>query len=175
MRRLNESGQMLVLETIFFASTILLSIVFLYQLSPSSVISEEYTSDLKSIGDDALRNLYSNEIIEQHSIGYPSNKLVHYIIADDYGSFISDIQKLIPSTVLYNVYITNGDKSVFWCNSFGRNDSSIDILPAVDPVVIAHCIIPIDSNFITSSSSLYSTFEKNSNCIYEVRLHMWYI
>jgi len=170
MRRSNEKGQMMVLETIFFASTILLSLIFLQELSPSSVDIDEVTSDLKAIGDDALRNLYNDNLTVPHSTGYPSSKLVYYIINDEYGSFVSDARNLIPSTIMFNVYISNGSKSVFWCNSFARTDNP---LPDTDPVVIAHCIIPIDPDFIPTSD-IYVPFGDYKGCIYEVTLRMWY-
>ena len=175
MRQGNESGQMMVLETIFFASTILLSIVFLHQLSPSSVVSDEYTSDLKALGDDALRNMYNDNISNPHDLAYPSNKLIHYIIQNEYGSFISDIKKLLPSNALYNVYITNGETTVFWCNSFGNHETQ-DILTSVDPVVISHCLIPLDHQLLADTGAdIYNDFIDYSDCVYEVRLQMWYI
>jgi len=174
MRKNNDNGQMMVLETIFFASSIILSIVFLYQLSPSSVVSNIYTTDLKSIGDDALHNMYNDEIVSPQ-LGYPSSKLVHYIINNEYGSFVSDIRNLIPSSVLYNIYISNGLQNVFWCNSFGENDEDVDILIHSDPVVIAHCLVPIDPAFITDSCDLHDHFENYEDCMYEIRLQMWYI
>lgn len=172
--KVDDKGQIMVLETIFFASTIILAIVFLYQLSPPSVVSDVYTSDLKSVGDDALRNLYNDVVTEPPYPGYPTSKLVHYLIADEYGSMVSDLRNFITSTVMYNIYVSNGEKIMFWCNSFGGSDESIDILPGTDPVVISHCVIAIDPVFL-SGSNLLPTFDGYTDSVYEVQLQMWYI
>jgi len=184
--KVDDKGQIMVLETIFFASTVLLSIIFLYQLSPPSVVSDVYTSDLKAIGDDALRNIYNTpvagkfRITEEFPLGYPKSSLVRYLLENEYGSMVSAIRNLIPSNVMYNIYISNGSRSVFWCNSYGRSDVAIDILPGTDPIIISHCMVPIDPGFLSapgSVSELVTMFPnyENDDCIYEVLLQMWYI
>ena len=77
-RKMDDNGQMMVLETVFFVATVVLSIVFLYQLTPSSVVSDVYTSDLKALGDDALLSVYNDVAPDSHPSGYPTSKLVHY-------------------------------------------------------------------------------------------------
>jgi len=176
---MDNTGQMMVLETIFFASTVILAIVFLYQLAPPSVVTEVYSTDLKAIGDDALRNIYQDNVTNPPDYakpGYPQSALVHYLIENEYGSLVSDLHNLIPSTVMYNIYVTNVSTTMFWCNSFAGSDNSTDILQGVDPVSVAHCLIAIDPTFLEkSSSALLETFDGYSDCVYEVQLEMWYI
>jgi len=190
----------MILETIFFAATIILSLVFLYHLSPSSVVSNTYSYDLKVAGDGALHSLYNDIIPIDRPAGYPSSKLEHYLITNAYASMISELNNLLPATVMYNIYISNGTKTVFWCNSFGNFSEP---LSRIDPVTISHCIVAIDPAFSEAAnrsgmydhvdpatarfnkdddgynswetSDLTPLFEGYSDTIFDVILEMWYI
>jgi len=147
---MDDKGQMMVLETVFFAVTVLLALIFLYQLSPSSAVSNEYTNILKIQGDDALQSLYTDVVPGDYPSDFPSNKLVYYLITDDYDGFtLSNLNNLLPSTVIYNIYISNGTKTVFWCNSDGN---SITPLQTIGPVTTSHIIIAMHPKYLTDVS-----------------------
>ena len=179
---LDNKGQMMVLETIFFTATVILSIVFLYQLSPQSIINEASTDDLRVIGNDALLSIYNDVVDEVDLSGYPSSKLVHGLIANEYGAIVSDLGNFLPSTALYNIYVSNGVDTVFWCDSHGNTDEN-NILTPQDPVAISHCLVAIDPTYFSSDTNdLLRDGEANSfasladiGSVYEVRLMVWYI
>lgn len=183
---IDNKAQMMVLETIFFTATVILSLVFLYQLSPPSIVTNVYTEDLKILGTEALYAIYNSVlddvIAEGYPPEYPSSKLVHYLIQDGYGSMISDLRNLLPSTVMYHIYISNGDDIMFWCDSIG-NTAEDDILPSVDPVTVSNCIVAIDpvfldvyeSDFYNEDANPGLPFYNYDESTYEVRLKMWYI
>jgi len=186
---MDDKGQMMVLEVIFFAVMVLLSLVFIYQLSPSSIVSNKYTNNLKIIGDDALHSLYNDAPTGDFPAGYPSSKLIHYLITNAYGSMISDLNNMLPPTVMYNIYITNITNetiNMFWCNSFGNPSEALENIGAV---TISHCITSIDPNFLlpigdvmfrnSGSNDIYKylnrPLEEDMDSTYDVRLEMWYI
>jgi hypothetical protein len=151
---------MFILETIFFVATVVLSLVFLYQLSPSAVVSNTYTYDLKTLGDDALYSLYNDVIPMYRPQGYPSSKMVHYLLTNSYGNMVSDLNNLLPPNVMYNIYVSNYTKSEFWCNSFGQWDFTPGdgdpfddpaILTPIDPVTVSHCLVSMDFRFNLSA------------------------
>lgn len=190
---MDDKGQMIVLEAIFFAMTIIMSLVFIYQLSPSSIVTDVYSNDLKIMGDDALRSLYNDDLSGNYPAGYPSSKLVHYLISNSYGSMVSDLNNMLPPSVMYNIYLSNETQTIFWCNSLGVYDDS---LHPIDPVSISHCIVAIhpafsevarlldiyaevegDPRFSTSSeeSDVFALFDDYSGPCFEVILEMWSI
>jgi hypothetical protein len=87
---MNDKAQMMVLESVVFAITILISLIFLYQLSPTSTQSASYTNDLKIKGDASIQNLCNDEAPGASNLppGFPKNKLTYYLITDDYDSLI---------------------------------------------------------------------------------------
>ena len=180
-RMMDDHGQMMVLEVTFFAATVILSLIFIYQLSPPSIVVNKFTDELKIQGDDALSSLY-NDVLTEQPLGYPSNKLVYYLVTNDYGDLISDLNNWIPSDVMYNIYIYNGTKKMFWCSSTG--DTNTPLKP-IQPITICHYIIPIHPNHLHNlppkvylngaSSDLYSAFYNYDGSTYEIILEMWYI
>ena len=146
--KLDNKGQMLILETIFFVSTVILSLVFLYSLSPPSVITNTYTYDLKTLGDDALYSLSNDIPSVERPKGYYISKMAHYLLTNSYGSMVTDINNLLPPNVLYNLYVSNDTKTEFWCNSYGDYSQP---LPPVEPVTISHCIVALDLRFNLSA------------------------
>jgi len=156
---MDDKAQMMVLESIIFAITILVSLIFLYQLSPTSTESNVYTNDLKIKGDDALRNLYSEKVSDEYlgrkfdpatfPEGYPKNKLTYYLLSDDYDSLIlSDLKNTLPANVQYNIYVSNGLKKVFWCNSSLGSSTQIQL---TEPVAVSHYMISIHPQFFNKS------------------------
>jgi len=118
----DNKAQMMVLESVVFSIIVIISLIFLYQISPTSTESTVYTSDLKIKGDSALQNLYNEEVPKEAlpatlPIGFPKNKLIYYLITDDYTNLISsNLKKLLPSSTTYNIFVSNGVKKTFWCN-----------------------------------------------------------
>jgi len=154
---MDNKGQMMVWEVIFFASIVILSLLFIYQLSPTSVVSDKYSNDLKIQGDTALYALYNDVVTAGgEESNYRFSKIVHYLITNAYGSFISDLNNLLPSTVMYNIYIEayidNETKHVFWGNSFGGYD---DALSSIDPVTVSHCIVAIHPSLLIGFSHFH--------------------
>ncbi|RLF27726.1 MAG: hypothetical protein DRN08_04090 [Thermoplasmata archaeon] len=182
---LDDHGQMMTLEVVFFATTVILSLVFIYNLSPPSVVTNKYSSNLKIMGDDALRSLYTQPIIGVPPKGYPNSRLVHYLITNDYGDLVSDLNDLLPSNVMYNIYVSNGTNTMVWCNSQGGIGQ---VLPVVDPVTVSHYVVSIDPSYLTGfseemymdagiyvdRSDLCYMFGDYDGSVYDVMLEMWY-
>ena len=175
---MDDKGQMMVLETVFFAVTVLLALIFLYQLAPSSAVSNEYTNILKVQGDDALQSLYTDVVPGDYPSDFPSNKLVYYLITNDYDGFtLSNLNNLLPSTVMYNIYISNGTKTVFWCNSDGNSTAP---LQTIGPVTTSHIIIAMHPKYLTDipiqligeESILNTEFSEYDGSTYDIVLEM---
>ncbi len=135
---------MIVLEVIFFAAMILLSIVFIYQLSPQSYSTEVASSALQTFGDDALRALYLAPHNYIAPLGYPNSTIEHYFITNSYGSLVSDLQRLLSAGVMFNLYISNESSTYLWCTSNAEYDAP---LQSSDPVANCHCYITLDPAF----------------------------
>lgn len=152
---MDDKAQMMVLESIIFAIIILLSLVFLFQLSPSSTVGEKYTNTLKIRGDDALRSLYTDPAnnTSGYPLDYPSNKLVYYPITNNYTNFTRDLNKTLPDTVMYNIWISNGIKTIFWCNSFAETTAP---LQAIGSITTSHYFIAIDPTYRTNKTGIFS-------------------
>ena len=157
---------------------ILKNITHYYSYRPVSV--NKYTNDLKIEGDAALYSIYNDVLIGDYPEGYSSGKLAHYLITNAYASFVSDLNNILPSTVQYNIYISNETKTMFWCSSFLDTGNS---LTRIEPVTISHCIVAIDPAYLSSPSfgdgksvlSSPSTFQDYDGSTYDVQLEMWYI
>jgi hypothetical protein len=145
---MDDKGQMMVVESVIFTITILLALVFLYQLSPTSTVSNVYKNDLKIKGDDALRTLYSDQVSANVPKNFPKNKLVFYLITDNYESLTLQLKNMFPSNTLFNIYISNGTKKVFWCSSTQDNTTA---MPVIEPVTISHYMISISPYFFDGS------------------------
>ena len=188
----NNNAQMMILEVVLLAVMVFLALIFIYQLSPSSTTIDQYSNDLKIWGDNALYSIYHSPPPSSVNTipGYPKSGMIHYLISNDYRGFIDDINSMLPTTVIYNIYISNESKTVFWCNSFG---DFTDPLPAVDPVTVSHYFISIDYNHFTEfpfdsyiyiitdtmtltdpESDLASEFNGYDGSTYIVILEMWY-
>jgi hypothetical protein len=189
---MNEKGQMMILETIFFAATVTLSLVFFYQLSPSSTVSNTYVYDLTIAGDDALNTIY-DDVLEVRPEGYPSSTLVHYIITNAYLDLVSELNSLLPLNTMYNVYISDGSDSVFWCNYFGEHTP----LPKNDPVSSSCCVVAMDLNHLSTAAEnaglveydettrfsghnscdlLHnSMFDDTNKVVFKIILELWYV
>jgi hypothetical protein len=150
---MDDKAQMVALEGVFFTVIVVLSLVFLAQLSPSTVLSEKHTNILKIQGDSALQNLYKEPISELTFSDFPSNKIVYYIITNDYTNFTADLNKTIPTIVMYNIWISNETKTVFWCNS---NGDYITPLITIEPIITSHYIIAIDPFYLNNTAGIFT-------------------
>ena len=148
---MDDSAQLMILEIIFFATVVILALVLVYQLSPSSVVTNKYTTELRETGDNALRSISQDDPSEEQGSGYPSSKLVDYLITNAYHSMVADLHTFLPSTVLYNIYVADETQIKFWCNSLGETVFD-DALEPIDPVTVSHCIVTIDPLFLTDFS-----------------------
>lgn len=187
---MDDKAQMMVMEAITFAITILLALAFLFQLSPSSTLTNEYTKELKMQGNDALRSLYIEPFTTDNlPSDYPSNKLVYYLITNDYNNMTSNLNDMLLDTE-YNIRVGNGTKNVFWCNSDGDYSTP---LPSIRSVTTSHCLVAIDPLYLNNEtgifsnkyipgkhdygqnpkSDLYNAFPGYEGSTYSVILEMW--
>ena len=186
---MDDKGQMLILETIFFAGTVLLALLFIYQMSPTAVESSKYTYDLKIMGDCALDTIYNDVIVEEDLPNNHICKMELYLITNSYGGFISDLNNMLPSNVRFNIYIDNGTTTKFWCSSLGKYYNP---LLSTNQVTVCHCIVSADFfsyakwaknagmfsgnyKYHSDECDILTLFEgDNSLTTCDVRLEMWY-
>lgn len=150
---MDDKAQMMVMEAVTFAITVILALAFLFQISPSSTLTDKYTKELKIQGDDALRSLYMEpftaEILPSN---YPSSKLVYYLITNDYENMTSDLNGMLLNTE-YNIWISNGTKTVFWCNSYGDDSTQ---LQSIRSITTSRCLVAIDHLYINNDTGIFS-------------------
>ncbi|MDH7516747.1 MAG: hypothetical protein QHH19_00090 [Candidatus Thermoplasmatota archaeon] len=156
---MDEKAQMMVIESIVFTITILVALIFFYQLSPTTTVSNIYTNDLKIKGDDALRTLYNDQVTVDLPKNFPKNKLIFYLIKDSYESMVLHLQSKLPSNTIFNIYISNGTNKTFWCSSAINNATP---LPVTEPVTISHYIISIHPQFFNQSK--FPSIISNDGC-----------
>ena len=187
---MDDKAQMVALEGVFFTVIVVLSLVFLAQLSPSSVLSEKHSNILKIQGDGALQNLYKEPISEPTPSNYPSNKIVYYLITNAYTNFTADLNATLPTIVMYNIWISNETKTVFWCNSHGDYNTPLE---AIEPITTSHYIIAIDSMYLNNATGIFTgkyqagknsdksdldhedAFQGYEGSTYNIVLEMWQI
>ena len=156
------------LEAVLFAITVILALIFLYQLSPSSIVSDKSTNTLKIQGDDALQTLYEDVVTDENiPKGFPENKLIYYLITNSYKNpgdddLNDELGKMISSAV-YNVYISNGSKKIYLFNSFGDVEPDSAIKIDEKPVAISHMIISIHPQFLNLHLTGYPNLYKNTD------------
>ena len=148
----NDNAQMMILEAIFFGITVSIALAFIFQISPSSIQSgTENSNELKTIGDAALGVTYiqTMHIIdapgETYKTNNPQSKLTVCIITNNYDELVSSLNEILSDTILYNIYISNGTKTIFWCSITQDKTNKITM---VDPVSISYFPISIDPNFL---------------------------
>ena len=186
----NDKAQMMVLEAIFFAITVVIALILLFQMSPTSIQSGlQSSNELKRLGDDALDTIYAETMHIKQNMGdeyitnNPSSKLVVCVITNNYTELTDSLNNSLPDTVLYNIYISNGIKTVFLCSRIGIPDD--DPLTMLDPVAISHHPISIDTIHLegyeiycippNQPSFLKDKFNGYTGATYEVILEMSYI
>jgi hypothetical protein len=150
--RHNNKGQMMVLEAVVFAITVIISLIFLYQMSPTTTQSVQQTSELKIRGDIALETLYKQEVehltdSSLHPREFPKNKLVYYLITNETHNLVSDIRSMLPGNVKFNVYVSNGTDKIFLTSSFFSDKPVI----LADPIAVSHYFISIHPQFFNAT------------------------
>ena len=190
----DDKAQMMVLESILFAITVVVALIFLVQLSPTSIQSSSgSTTNLKILGDDALNTVYTEtsyikNVEAGNTTNNPTSKLAVSIITNNYSLLVNDtLNRILPVNVLYNIYISNGTNTTFWCSSTGTPGDGA--LPSVGPVSISHHMIAIDPEHLTGyHEEKYNNADRSDICsyfidvsnpyygsTYDVILEMWRI
>lgn len=161
---MNNKAQMMVLESIIFAITTIVALVFLINLSPSSIQrATETTADLKTIGDDVLDTIFAQQTtIQSHGTSSysgaqetydPTSKLEVCVITNNYENLTTSINNLLPTNVFYNIYIADSEgKKVFWCNSTCNSTNGWGVneeLTPIGTVFTSHHIISIAPKHLT--------------------------
>jgi len=193
---MNDDAQMMVLESVIFAITVMIALAFLVQLSPTSIQqSSESTTDLKILGDDALTslsieplNLKDRRAPIEGTTDNPANKLAVAIIVNDYDAVIDTLNdEILPeyAPYFYNIYISNGTRTEFWCSSTGDpTDGAMD-RTGDEQVTVSHYIIAIDPEHLDNfhddiyndgtKSDIWQYFQDYEGATYDVILELWTI
>ena len=199
---MNDDAQMMVLESVIFAITVVVALAFLVQLSPTSIQqSSESTTDMKILGDDALTSLsidrlyIEGEAFLKESTDNPTSKLVVAIITNQYDEIIDTLNdEILPeySPYFYNIFVSNGTVTKFWCSSTGDTTNP---LPRTgdEQVVVSHYIIAIDPVHMhmfgepnngnpdpiykggTGESDIWQYFQDYEGSTYDIILELWTI
>ena len=166
--KMDNKGQMMVLEAVVFSISIIISLAFLFQISPSSALTDQYTKELKIQGDDAIRTLYFQNY-ESASLptNFPTSKLINYIINEDYFELTSDLNEMLTNTE-YNIRIANKTITIFWCNSYGDETTELENRRAIST---SHCIVAIDPEFFNENSRLQQEFPHSNT--FKIILEVW--
>lgn len=116
----NSLAQFHVLEAVFVAGMLLLSLLFISHFSAPPTVETIPENQLKIRGDEALRSL---DLLPTASGSYHDSRLTQYIFTNDFTNFISFIDEMLPSAVLYNVWLynTSSRNSVFWCSNHANS------------------------------------------------------
>lgn len=191
---MNNNAQMMVLESVIFAITVIIALAFLVQLSPTSIQQgSESITDVKILADDALTSL-SIETLDLkdtqkpliNSTNNPTSKLAVAIITNNYDEVINTLNdEIFLGPYLYNIYISNGTVAKFWCSSTG---DPTYVIPRTgdEQVAVSHHIIAIDpahlDDFhddiyvgINGESHILQYFQDYKGATYDVILELWTI
>ena len=193
---MKDDAQMMVLESVIFAITVIIALAFLLQLSPTSIQqSSESITDVKILGDDALISLstetfYIREWRQtlREPTNNPTSKLAVAIITNNYDEIIDTLNdEILPeyTPYFYNIYISNGTKTVFWCSSTGDTDEPIP-RTGDEQVAVSHHLVAIDPVHLymfhddmykggTGESDIWQSFQDYEGATYDVILELWTI
>jgi len=191
---MNDNAQMMVLESVIFAITVMIALAFLVQLSPTSIQqSSESTTDLKILGDDALTslsieplNLKDRRETRGDETNNPASKLAVAIIVNDYDAIIGTLNEdILPDYAFYqyNIYISNGTVTKFWCSYQGNTTAPADRI-GDEQVAVSHYIISIDPKHLDNfgdgiyeggagESDIWQYFQDYEGATYDVILELW--
>lgn len=174
----DDKAQMMVLESIFFAITVVVALAFLVQISPTSLQSATQSSnELKTLGDDALDAIHAEtmHVTGSQDADYitnnPMSKLAVCIITNNYTALVDSLNTILGNTIIYNIYISNGTKTVFWCTPVGTSYSTTTPQVLRDLVTISHHPISIDPKHLTDYSQV--TYNPESPSGPNIRSDIW--
>jgi len=195
---MNNDAQMMVLESVIFAITVIIALAFLVQLSPTSIQqSSELITNVKVLGDDALTSLSIDWLdirseVKKRETNNPTSKLTVAIITNDYEEVIDTLNdEILPeyAPYFYNIFVSNGTVTKFWCSSTGN---TADPIPRTgdEQVVVSHYIIAIDPIHMymfgdsvddpiykggTGESDIWKYFQDYEGSTYDIILELWTI
>jgi hypothetical protein len=177
---MNNNAQMMILETIFFAATLFLAILFIYHIAPNPIESSTKQSyDLEILGNSALQTLSNQHIPHPDLPAQTLSKMEYYLLTSSSAEFINDLKNILPSNVLFNIYISNLENTIFWVSSHGTFQEP---LPTSQQVNRVNCLVYADYSSYTDwpytdmnslSDNLFTKIEGNT--ISQVTLELWYI
>jgi len=157
---MDDNAQMMVLEAVIFSMLVVISLIFIYQLSPPSTVSNVYTEDLKIQGDLALQSLLDNDPVGGLPDNYPLSLLAHFLTINDYKSLVNNLKGLLGEDVMFNLFIARAEKiedssdthKKFWCSSNyddgDEPDPSANALETTGSVTISSCLVAIEPIFL---------------------------
>jgi len=152
-----EHAQMIVYEAIICAALLAMAVFFVYQLHPPTMQSASYSSQLKMLGDDALRALDSFPSNE-----YPGYSLLEeYIIDNNTKKLTEFLNFTLPRSVYYNILVSNGTA----CVKIYDSESEVGKFGMVSR---SHHLIFIDPKKAQPIPGY-------NGCIYDVIIEMWQI
>ena len=100
-----DRAQMMVLEAIAFALLMIISILFVYQLSPSSYFYRSApTNQLTIMANDVLRSIGNKNA----SLSGYQNMLAQLVGEGEISELTYIINQSLPDFVYYNLYVGNG-------------------------------------------------------------------
>lgn len=145
MPRIREdaNAQMIVLEAVFFAIMILLSLILISNIAPSpqSTINR-YSNQLKILSDDSIRlldNTPTDIKFEDRAPPFYNSRLVQYIALNDTQNASYFFNASLPDDVGYNIYVSNVQEEILWYNGEKFLGGKIgEVSRAKYPVVILY-------------------------------------
>jgi hypothetical protein len=87
----------------------------------------------------------------KYTTNNPTSKLAVCIITNNYSELTDSLNITLPDTVVYNIYVSNGTKTVFWCSQSGV--MTVPPSKMIGPVAISHHPISIDPVYLSDFSS----------------------
>lgn len=178
---MNNNAQMMILETIFFAATLFLAILFIIHIAPNPIESSTKQSyDLEILGNSALQTIYNQYKPHPDLPAQTLSKIEYYILTSSSAEFINDLKNILPSNVLFNIYIGHLESTEFWVNSHGKFQEP---LPTSQQVTLVHCVVYADySSYINWPYENPDEYPNDylfnkipGDVISRVTLELWYI
>lgn len=163
----NDNAQMMVIESILFSIMVILSLMFVSNISPPSRVSSSLPVDqLKILGDDALRTI--DKTTPTPADSYLGSSLVKYILEKDVFSLTNLLNSLLPD-ISYNLYLSNGIETIKWY------DGEVLTGGKHGAVSKSHMIIILPLDWIDPDIYPDGIITDYDGVVYDFILEMWYI